>query len=79
MERILSSEAQQALTFVADTALRREQEMIQYSADPAADTDEENDSDCPMIDTFYSFGGQGAIVKMKNCNEKEFCFIYGKL
>ena len=79
MAGLSTSEAQQALTLLADTALSRQQELLQYSADPANDTDDDNDSDSPIMDTFYNSGGQRAIVKMTNFNAKEFRFIYSKI
>ena len=58
-----NSEAQQALTLLADTALSRQQELLQYSADPANDNNDENDSDSPIMDTFYNPGDSGQLER----------------
>lgn len=79
MAEIWNADAQQALTLLADTALSRQQELLQYSADLADHTDEYNDSNSPSMDTFYNSGGQQAISKMKNINAKEFRLIYSKI
>lgn len=72
MAEISTSDAQQALTLLADTALSRQQELLQHYADPADDTDQENDSDCLIMDTYYNSECQLAIVKLANFNSKEF-------
>ena len=79
MAGLSTTEAQQALTLLAGTALLRQQELLQYSSEPADDTDEDKDSDSLIMDTFYNSGGQGAIVKETNFNAKELRFNYSKI
>lgn len=79
MTRLSFSEAQQALTILADTVLTSEQDAQQCSTDPTDDTDSENGSESPNMDTFYMSGQQGAIFKVTNFNSKEFRSIYTKI
>lgn len=61
---------------LADAAINREQDLQEYSgAQILSDSDEENDSDSPIIDGFYSNGGSSTIMKMTNFDMSEFSSI----
>lgn len=78
MESITATDAQAALKIRADAAINREAALAQYDPEPHADTDEENDSDSPILDTIYNNGGGSAIVQLTNFTIKEFLQLYGK-
>ena len=75
MAGLSNSHAQQDPTLIADSALSRQQELLQYSADPANNTYHDNDSDSLTMDTLYNLGVSD------NCRDDElpcikFRFIY---
>ena len=65
MEAITPTDAQAALQILADAAIGREAALAQYPCEAQADTDEENDSDSPILDTFHNKGGGSAIFQLK--------------
>ena len=78
MEAITPTDAQAALQILVEAAIGREASLAQYPCEPQAETDEENDSDSPILDTFCNNGGGSAIVQLTNFTVKEFIQLYGK-
>ena len=73
MAPFTSTNAATALSLLADAAVERENELeVQLSQPLQEDTDEENGSECPIMDTFYGQGGAEGIREMTNFSPMEF-------
>lgn len=72
------SNVQNALRRFSDRIAAREGEIRRHSSQRDADSDDEVDSECPIMDSFYSEGGNQAIKTMTNLNAPELRLLYGK-
>lgn len=68
-----AGDATAALNLLSDIALRREEDIANYSVErDQQSSDEESDSPCPYFDQFLNQGGDGAIQDMCNFTALEF-------
>jgi len=66
MQPIALYHAKTALQVLADAVETRCEDLQCYGVENVCDTsDEEEDSDCPFLDSFYDNGGSDAIMQMK--------------
>lgn len=72
-----TDDAAQGLLLLAEAHDERESALEEYAPEPEQqDTDEENDSECPIFDSFYESGGSAGITKMINFDPKEFDTVW---
>lgn len=76
MAQVSSNDAAAALRILADTALRRENAIQAYDNAPNIASDDEQDSDAPIFESFYSTGGSASIAEMINFSPKEFQTVW---
>lgn len=60
-----------------EAAVEREVSINACNRHDFGDSDEENDSDCPIFGRFYEAGGIDAIHKMTNFDPQDFDYIWG--
>lgn len=69
--------AQDALRILAEQAVEKTHQLSTYSVTPNQESDNEADSESPVVDSFYEFGGNDSILKMTNFTLPEFRRLYG--
>lgn len=63
-----------------DVAIGREEDLANYSiAAVLSDSDEDNDSDAPIVDMFYQQGCCALMIKMTNFTVDQFMTLYGMI
>ena len=73
MSTFKDTDAANALRLLAEAAVERNEDLEMYAAEPyLEDTDDENDSECPVFDTFYEQGGSSSIISVINFDVQEF-------
>lgn len=73
------NDAAVALMIHGEAYERRRTEMEQYHGlGPLGDSDDDTDSDCPIVDTFYNAGGAGSICLMIKFTPIEFTRVWDK-
>lgn len=73
MEGLSRADASTALNLLAEAAAARQEEFAQFDNDPdRTDTDEEIESDSPIMDQFFAEGGAEAVLQMTNFSLVEF-------
>ena len=56
-----------SLSLLAEAAAAHREDIDQYQAESAAaDSDEENGSQCPIFDMYYNNGGSASIISLTN-------------
>ena len=69
-----------ALRLLADLAAERSNELNQCDDDGADnESDEETDSDCLILDSFVTHGGDIAVLQMTNFTLAEYRGVYDRL
>ena len=69
-----------ALRLLAELAAERSNELNQYEDDEAdIESDEKTDSDCPILDSFVTNGGEIAVLQMTNFTLAEHRGVYDRL
>ena len=67
MANLTDYDATRALRLLEDAAIERQTALVEYDRTPApVESDDENDSDCPIFGLFYDSGGFRSIVEMTN-------------
>lgn len=80
MQSISAGDVTNALTLLADAASKHRDEITEYDAESdVPDSDDENDSTCPVFDSFYNDGGSGAILSMTNFPPDKFNHIWNNV
>ena len=64
------NDAAQGLELLLDTAMRRDLELATYASQPVyADSEDEADSESPIVEAFRCGDGPGVFLKMANFSE----------
>ena len=73
MSTFKDTDAANALRLLAEAVVECNEDLDMYAAEPdLEDTDDDNDSECPVFDTFYEQGGSSSIISMITFNVQEF-------
>lgn len=70
-----NSKDAKVLQLLVEQSAERQEDLARYVSDPDAtetDTDDEHNSDTPVLDKFLRSGGVGAVVEMTNYSLNEF-------
>ena len=78
MTTLSRSDAATSLKLLSEVAAARQADPEQYENDEGLTTESDDDanSDSPILDQFYEEGGQNAIHQMTNFSAREFESIY---
>ena len=77
MANLTAYDATRDLRLLEDAAIERQTTLAEYDrASAPVESDDENDSDCPIFDLFYDSGGSRSIVKMTNFTPRKFLAIW---
>lgn len=74
-----TTHARSGLSVLSEAHTRREIEISRESIVRDADSDDEADMECPIMDSFYEADGNDGIKKMTNLTIPEFRKIYGQI